>query len=120
MGCVGILKDWLTRALATALADDAATITPAQLARHALPASACEQILGEALYGEEQLRERAEVALRLRTHLGLPPSDDGAGAHEGPTAKPRRGGGQGRARARRPGQRTPTRDPLKQEDRHAG
>lgn len=118
VGCVGILKDWLTRALATALAEDAATISPAHLAQHALPAAACEQILSEARYGEEQLRERAEVAIRLRAQLGFLPPEDGTQLPTGGTATPGRGT-PGR-RTRRPGERTPTRDPLKQEGRHAG
>ncbi|GAC1434216.1 MAG: ATP-binding protein [Chloroflexota bacterium] len=110
VGCVGILKDWLTRALATALTEEAATVTQAHLIRHALSAVACERIVSEALYGEEQLLERAEVAAHLRMRLGL----DDRGTAQGACAEaPRR-------RPDRPGERRPTRDTVRREQSHAG
>lgn len=105
LGCVGLLKDWLTRALATALAEDAATITEAHLAQHALSASACDRVLSEAIHGEERLMEGADGAAQLRLRLGLTTRD--TAVHAAP-------------RGRRPGERTPTRDPLQPENRHVG
>jgi hypothetical protein len=110
VGCVGILKDWLTRALATALTEEATTVTQAHLVRHALSAAACERLVSEALYGEEQLLERAEVAAHLRLRLGL----DDRGTAPGTRAEaPRR-------RTGRPGERRPSRDALRGEQSHAG
>jgi hypothetical protein len=110
VGCVGILKDWLTRALAMALTEEAATVTRAHLVRHALSAAACERLVSEALYGEEQLMEGAEATAHLRLRLGL---EDGGTAHGERTAGPSR-------RPARPGERRPTRDALRREDSHAG
>jgi hypothetical protein len=109
VGCVGVLKDWLIRALASALAEDAATVTQAHLARHALSAAACERLVGEALHGEEQLTEHEETAVRLRLRLGL--EGRASVQHEAasvPTKRPRR-----------PGDRRPTRDPIQTVGRHA-
>jgi hypothetical protein len=105
LGCVGVLKDWLTRALATALAEDAATVSEAHLVQHALSASACERILSEAIHGEERLTEGEEGAAQLRLRLGLAMPEKAAR-----TAP----------RGLRPGERAPTRDPLHPENRHAG
>lgn len=110
VGCVGILKDWLTRALATALTEEAATVTQAHLVRHALSAAACERIVSEALYGEEQLMERAEAASHLRLRLGLEDRGTAQGARaDAPSRRPGR-----------PGERRPTRDALRREESHAG
>jgi hypothetical protein len=105
-----VLKDWLTRALATALAEDAATVSEAHLVpgtrvRVSLSASACERILSEAIHGEERLTEGEEGAAQLRLRLGLAMPEKAAR-----TAP----------RGLRPGERAPTRDPLHPENRHAG
>src|SRR5256885_7059316 len=80
IGCVGILKDWFTRALAEALAQGALTLTRADLARHAWSLEQCEKMAQDALDGEAGLAEQPEAMERLRTLLGLeaaPPGDAG-------------------------------------------
>jgi hypothetical protein len=115
LGCVGVLKDWLTRALATALAEDATTVTPAHLRRHALAAAGCERMLSEALHGEEQLAEQEEAVVRLRFRLGLPAPEDSAPHSQRDTRTEPKTAGAG---TRRPGERLPKRDPIRVEGRH--
>jgi hypothetical protein len=110
VGCVGVLKDWLIRALATAVAEDAATVTRTHLARHALSGAACERLLSEAQHGEEQLTEREETIARLRVRRGLEdPANTSVKGAPAPSRRPHRAG-----------ERRPTRDPIHAEGRHAG
>lgn len=71
IGCVGVLKDWLTRSLALALEDNSNTLTLKCLERRALSVAQCTTMLNEALIGEKQLREREDTLLKLRKTLGL-------------------------------------------------
>ena len=71
MGCVGILKDWFTRALAEVLEQDAPTVTRADLERHAWSLDQCEKMVREALDGEGVLAEKPAAYDRLRSLLGL-------------------------------------------------
>ena len=71
IGCVGILKDWFTRALAEALAQGAPTLTRADLARHAWSLAQCEKMAQDALDGEAVLADQPEAMARLRTLLGF-------------------------------------------------
>ncbi len=52
IGCVGVLKDWLTRSLALALESDGQTLTLKQLEHRALSVSQCATMLREAVDGE--------------------------------------------------------------------
>lgn len=56
-GCVGILKDWLQRALASALLQDAATLTLQHLKASALNSSALLRIATELRDGEKKMNE---------------------------------------------------------------
>lgn len=71
-GCVGILKEWLLKALAEALERNAKTISPELLAHHAPSLARREQMLREIEEGEGGFTydEAAEDALRKR--MGLP------------------------------------------------
>jgi hypothetical protein len=71
MGCVGILKDWFTRALAEVLEHGAPTVTRTDLERHAWSLDQCEKMVQEALDGEAVLAEKPEALDRLRSLLGL-------------------------------------------------
>jgi hypothetical protein len=71
MGCVGILKDWFTRALAEVLEHGAPTVTRTDLERHAWSLDQCEKMVQEALDGETVLAEKPEAFDRLRSLLGL-------------------------------------------------
>jgi hypothetical protein len=72
VGCVGILKDWLTRALNECLENGEKTLTQKTLERNALSVAQCEQIAAEMTAGEERLREKPGGDLqRLSQMLGL-------------------------------------------------
>lgn len=112
IGCVGILKEWLTRCLTAALEAGESTVTLAQLQRWALASSQCLKLIAEARDGEAQLAETPESHARLRADLGLPPAPV-AGVPSGtdsPSDPPP--GAIQRPQDRRVGERQPTRDPV--------
>jgi len=103
IGCIGILKDWLVRALTQALKMGRTSLMRKDLEGHALSVSQCEKMLSEAVEGELRLHESEEGRSRLRTRLGLVDSDTGrdrVSVRKGLTLR-------GRVR---PGQRRPKRD----------
>jgi energy-coupling factor transporter ATP-binding protein EcfA2 len=71
VGCVGILKDWLTRALATALDEGSKTLTRQHLERHAWSLDQCHKMAQEAIEGEAAVTHTTESCLRLRQLLGF-------------------------------------------------
>jgi hypothetical protein len=112
IGCVGVLKDWLMRALMGVSRRNASVLTFGDLQVHALSVSQCDKMLAEALEGEARLCESAEERGRLRTRLGLSPRDDrqedstnDQPLQEVEIPRPRK-------QHRKPGQRRPTRDPI--------
>jgi energy-coupling factor transporter ATP-binding protein EcfA2 len=99
IGCVGILKEWLARALTIALGIGSATLTKKHLEQTALSATQCEKILAEARDGEARLSEADGSCSRLRNLLGL--GEVSAQSLENntkvlPTSKPKRANGQRR------------------------
>ena len=72
VGCVGILKEWLDRALIATLKEGCTTMKLRHLEATALNASQCEKIAVEAHEGEAQLSSGDQVQSRLRVLLGLP------------------------------------------------
>jgi hypothetical protein len=102
LGCVGILKQWLVRALQSALEADRETIDLGLIEREALSAAQCEKMAGEMLEGEGQLAEGQEARTRLRLLLGL---SEGASQQEEEVNKRKRPPG-------RVGQRRAGRDPI--------
>jgi hypothetical protein len=108
IGCAGILKDWLTRALAQALEQGEKTISRALLEHHALSVDRCSQMVTEAVAGETALTEDEQAAYRLRVRLGLetgPAENHEQGRQTNPSSR----------RGSQVGQRKPTRDPVKKE-----
>jgi energy-coupling factor transporter ATP-binding protein EcfA2 len=109
IGCVGVLKQWLDRALAIAARQNATTFNRQILEASHLSVSQCEKMLSEALEGEHQLIEREDDVRSLRLRLGL---RDNAPENNpmSPTtdvikvSHPRR--------RRRPGERRPYRDKV--------
>jgi energy-coupling factor transporter ATP-binding protein EcfA2 len=101
IGCVGMLKNWLLRALADTVASGDSTITRRSLERSALSVAQCEKILAETIDGEAQLAE-GEGRARLRNLLGLVQDADRTGSTA--TAP--------QARVQAVGQRRPKRDPV--------
>lgn len=73
IGCVGILKDWLTRSLAMALEENSSTLLPRHLECQSLSVAKCAAILREAAMGEKDLGEEEADAsrARLRLEMGL-------------------------------------------------
>ncbi|MFL6255026.1 MAG: hypothetical protein ACJ74T_08375 [Pyrinomonadaceae bacterium] len=71
VGCVGVLKDWLTRSLALALEDDSPTLKLKYLERRALSVKQCITMLREAKLGEKEFEESEESRELLRKDLGL-------------------------------------------------
>lgn len=70
IGCVGLLKDWLSRALVAALEEGAKTLTVGHLENHAWSLEQCMVLLTEANMGEAQLEPRTARST-LRIALGL-------------------------------------------------
>ncbi len=108
IGCVGVLKDWLTRALAEAIEQGEKTISPALLEQHALSVDRCGQMVSEAVAGETALTEDDNAAYRLRVRLGLevgPAEQQEQDQRHLPSSH----------RGSRVGQRRPARDPVKKE-----
>lgn len=102
-GCIGILKDWLTRCLEQALLEGRKTIDKAFAERYSLSNKSLKTIIEEAMNGEEKLTdvgiEKVEKLLK-----------EGACA-EGETEKPSPARNLGK-RGRRVGERLPVRDPV--------
>ncbi len=68
IGCVGVLKDWLIRAVAAALYDGSEALTLEYLQDHALSLAQCERMALDATEGEQELRyaeSRREPLWRL-------------------------------------------------------
>ena len=71
IGCVGILKQWLTRALHLVLRRGGNTIVRKDLEAQALSVMQCEKILSETAEGESRAAEPAEARGALQVRLGL-------------------------------------------------
>jgi hypothetical protein len=72
LGCVGILKPWLVRALKESYENGEKTVTAKTLESCALSIVECEQIAAEMIAGEERLKEKAAGdPQRLSRILGL-------------------------------------------------
>lgn len=116
IGCVGLLKDWLTKALREAVESGEKTISPALLLKHAASVDRCEQYITDIEEGEKSLNADPQATERLMQRLGLntrtrrtkevaPEEEEGEEPPKKKTESPRR----------RVGQRNPTRDEVKKE-----
>src|SRR5207253_3520285 len=119
IGCVGIVKDWLTLGYRAALKAGAATVSPEHLERTAPAADKAWRQLEEASLGERRLSARTEARTRLRVALGLEdPENDGSdgsfasAAPATPAGPAPRKRGPATISRRRPGERRPVRDPA--------
>ncbi len=113
IGCVGVLKDWFTRALAEALEQGEKTLSRPLLEQYALSVDRCGQMVSEAVAGETALTEDDQAAYRLRVRLGLEqrsPERHGQALQE--NDRQERSVPSQRRHAR-VGQRKPVRDPVK-------
>jgi len=112
IGCVGILKEWLTRCLVAVLESGEATLTSPQLHRWAPAPAQCLKLLAEARDGEAQLVEPPQSSARLRLGLGLAPLPDGPRARRADATGAQLPVGTRRRSDCRVGERQPTRDPV--------
>jgi energy-coupling factor transporter ATP-binding protein EcfA2 len=103
IGCVGVLKEWLVRALAAALSRGASKLTHRDLSAQALTISQCEKMLAEVTEGEARLTESDGARSRFRLALGLPGIEVDQGRMSAPAPAQQR---------RMPGQRYAKRDPI--------
>lgn len=101
IGCIGLLKMHLNRALNLALAENARTVTLSHLRKTAMPETRVEAALRNALESETELTESDGADERLLTLLGL--RGTGQKKPTPSTAQPKRG---------RPGTRDPQRDVI--------
>jgi hypothetical protein len=107
IGCIGLLKMHLNRALDLALTEQAKTVTLAHLRKTALSETRVELALRNALESETELKESDGADERLLTLLGLRgqrPNAHLPQPEEPPTIA--------KAQPRRPGKRGPGRDPI--------
>ncbi len=86
-GCVGILKDWLSRALYCALLEGANTLTTSHLYKNAYSTEQCMVMVNETRSGEKQL-EYATDSSPLRIALGLEHSSNNSSKSGTSKAKP--------------------------------
>jgi hypothetical protein len=74
IGCVGLVKDWLTRALALAIDQGADAVSLKMLQKTAWSLDQSERMAREAVDGESGLSERKEIRDRLKQLLQLGPT----------------------------------------------
>ena len=109
IGCVGILKDWLTQTYRKALEEDASTLQPRHWESYAPYVAKCLSIAAEAIDGEKAFQfESGELAHGLRQKLGLSKVSSSmvSSDNSSPT------GTLGQKSNRRPGVRQPNRDVI--------
>jgi hypothetical protein len=120
LGCTGMLKTWLNRALAAALEAGERTLTQERCERHAEPLQTLKHMIREIREGEQSLQEDEADALDLRTLLKLgsgPRRDTKAVQGTLPLfseTEPKFPG-----KGRKVGQRAPKRDRVGEEQQHA-
>jgi hypothetical protein len=109
VGCVGVLKQWLVRALSVALRTGETTLSRRNLEHQAPSITQADKILSEASEGEMRLMDSNEAASRLREQLGLVPQ---IRSQQVPDNAKQPAQAQARRTSRRPGQRSPARDVI--------
>jgi hypothetical protein len=75
IGCVGIVKDWLTQAYRKALSENSSSLKEEYLNFYAPSASKCMQMLTEAMDGEDILASDEVMLKKLRQKLGMKQSN---------------------------------------------
>lgn len=118
IGCVGVLKDWLVRAVAATLSDGHSVLTFARLQEYALPEAQCESMAMEAASGEQELCYTASRREHLWSLLGMSttperkPDTPAADAHVIRTHVERNSPLPQKRATHRAGQRAPRRDSV--------
>lgn len=122
IGCIGIVKDWLTQALIKAFSESSSSLKSEYLTLYAPSVSKCMQMLTEAIEGENVFIDDERELRILRNKLGLTVSQEPE-----IRTKPQSTNkdldqiniNPPTQRKRRPGERNPTRDAIGGEE-HAG
>jgi hypothetical protein len=118
IGCVGVLKDWLIRAVASALRDGVRPFTLARLQAHALSNAQCESMAADANAAEQKLHYTESSREHLWHLLGMsgmpihesrPPLSTSEASADGPSSP---AGVPSKVGKGRVGQRAPGRDPV--------
>lgn len=102
LGCVGILKNWLTRVLKDALDRNAATVTLKDFQQRAWSVAQCQRMFQENQEGERQFPETETDVQNLRSALGLGAKSIAPPEETPKTTRP----------SRKVGKRKPKRDPI--------
>jgi Cdc6-like AAA superfamily ATPase len=109
-GCVGVLKDWLTRALELALREQAETVLESHLRQSALTQPKLLQMAREIQEGETQIQttEKAEAEIRrlLQAPVSLKQRNQASVSRTAPASQPI----SARKQPRQVGERKPGRD----------
>lgn len=71
IGCIGVLKDWLVRAVAATLAEGSEKLMLERIQECALPLAQCESMAMEATAGEQELHYTASSRQHLWKLLGM-------------------------------------------------
>ncbi len=111
-GCIGLLKEWLLKALAEALERSTKTIEPSILAHHAPSLAHREQMMTEIEEGEKGFTPDEAAEDELRKRMGLPRrslSQEKSSTPEETDAEQKTS----QKRASAVGQRKPSHDPVK-------
>lgn len=109
IGCVGIIKDWLTQAYRKALSDSSTNLKESYLNDYAPTVPKCMQMLTEAIEGENSLKSDERDLENLRQKLGLETHSSPSKASQNKSNK------QNSSSPRKkypPGQRNPSRDAV--------
>jgi hypothetical protein len=117
IGCVGVLKDWLLRAVSASLDEGDDTLTLERVQEHALSISQCEQMALDAVEGEQKLNYtegRRDHLWRLLQGEGILPPAPLLPARDAGTTQPLPSPAeQPMKKAKtRPGQQAPRRIPV--------
>lgn len=119
VGCVGVLKEWLVRATATALREGSDVLALMHIEKRALSDAKCARMAADAKDGEDELHYTEEHRERLLSLLGMSgipmdepsPSTLDANSPPASTAAPAEDPPK-RTTKGRVGERSPQRDPV--------
>jgi energy-coupling factor transporter ATP-binding protein EcfA2 len=109
IGCVGIVKDWLTQAYRKALSDSSTNLKESYLNDYAPTVPKCMQMLTEAIEGENSLKSDERDLEKLRQKLGL---ETHSSLNKTYNNQPTKQNSSSKRKKRRPGERNPSRDAV--------
>lgn len=112
IGCIGVVKELITKALRKALTAGGKSLTRKHLEKSALSVSQCDKMLADILEGETELEETLEARANLRTRMGLEASFTKDEGNRDRSSERSQKQSPAPRRPRRPGERNPKRDPV--------